>query len=170
MAGEQTIVPFAFDPESDPEAEAQAVQQQTADQQRLQQNVSEWCQCGICEIMPTERENRCCMEIPQVTALLGEVAAEPACMLDHPGFEPVCLNVYSLQTAGRVYRHHFGSLRLRRTHRRFRYLAYRQFVAWCWGFLGRRIRVVIPACVVLRIRAEYPDDEGHCTGFRLPRV
>jgi len=54
--------------------------------------------------------------------------------------------------------------------RRFRYLAYRQFVAWCWGFLGRRIRVVIPACVVLRIRAEYPDDEGHYTGFRLPHV
>ena len=41
MAGEATITPFAFDPESDPEAEVQVVQQ-TADPQRLQQDVSEW--------------------------------------------------------------------------------------------------------------------------------
>lgn len=54
--------------------------------------------------------------------------------------------------------------------RRLRYLAYRQFVRWCWGLLGRKIRVVIPACVVLRIRATYPDDEGFYTGFRLPNV
>lgn len=40
MAGEGTIIPFAFDPESDPEAEIQVVQ--TADQHRLQQDVSEW--------------------------------------------------------------------------------------------------------------------------------
>lgn len=48
----------------------------------------------------------------------------------------------------------------------YRYLAYRSFVSWCWGFLGRRVRVVLPACVVLRIRAEFPDAQGQYVGFR----
>ncbi len=53
---------------------------------------------------------------------------------------------------------------------RYRYLSYRSFVSWCWGLLGRRIRVIIPACVVLRIRSEFPDEEGHYVGFKLPPV
>uniref|UniRef100_A0AAV2M3Z6 P2X purinoreceptor 7 intracellular domain-containing protein n=1 Tax=Knipowitschia caucasica TaxID=637954 RepID=A0AAV2M3Z6_KNICA len=44
--------------------------------------------------------------------------------------------------------------------RRLRFVAYRSIVSWCWGLLGARIRVVIPACAVLRIRQEFPDPEG----------
>lgn len=50
--------------------------------------------------------------------------------------------------------------------RRCRHLAYRCFVSWCWGWLGRKVRVVIPACVVRRIRQEFPDTEGQYVGFR----
>ncbi|KAL2093123.1 hypothetical protein ACEWY4_010435 [Coilia grayii] len=104
--------------------------------------------------MPSEAENICCLEIPQVvTRRLREVEGQLTCMVDHPGLEPVCLNVYSLQNAGQIYRADYGPLRLRGIHRRYRYLSYRSFVSWCWGFLGRKIRVVIPACVVLRIRS-----------------
>ena len=53
-------------------------------------------------------------------------------------------------------------------YRRARYLAYRQFVSWCWGYLGRRNRVVIPSCGVLRIQREYPDEEGKYVSFRPP--
>ncbi len=53
---------------------------------------------------------------------------------------------------------------------RYRYLSYRSFVIWCWGLLGCRIRVIIPACVVLRIRSEFPDEEGHYIGFKLPNI
>lgn len=49
---------------------------------------------------------------------------------------------------------------------RYRYCAYRCFVSWCWGYLGRKVRVVLPCCVVLRIRQEFPDDEGKYVGFR----
>ena len=45
-------------------------------------------------------------------------------------------------------------------------IAYRSFVSWCWGFLGRRVRAVLPACVVLRIHSEFPDAEGQYVGFR----
>lgn len=138
--------------------------------------------------MPTEVENICCREINQVsllckgiivqqllhtkslfwpvTARMAEVPSEPTCMIDHPGFEPVCLNVYSLQNAINVYKAQFGPLHLRGIVHRYRYLAYRCFVSWCWGMLGRRVRVVLPACVVLRIRQEFPDAEGQYVGFR----
>ena len=54
------------------------------------------------------------------------------------------------------------------TFSRYRYLAYRNFVSWCWGFLGRKIRVVIPSCVVQRVRRQFPDSQGQYVGFRLP--
>uniref|UniRef100_A0A3Q3FWV4 P2X purinoreceptor 7 intracellular domain-containing protein n=1 Tax=Labrus bergylta TaxID=56723 RepID=A0A3Q3FWV4_9LABR len=41
---------------------------------------------------------------------------------------------------------------------RARYLA--SFISWCWGYLGKHNRVVIPSCVVVRIHQEYPDEEG----------
>lgn len=53
-------------------------------------------------------------------------------------------------------------------YRRFRYLAYRSFVSWCWGYLGRSVRVVIPSCVVNRIRLQFPDPAGQYVGFRPP--
>ncbi|XP_068180794.1 P2X purinoceptor 7-like [Antennarius striatus] len=116
--------------------------------------------------MPTEAENICCLEIPQVRSRLQEVD-EVLCMTQHPGFHPVCLNVYTLQMAGHVLRAEYGPPRLKRKHRWCRHLAYRTFAGWCWGYLGRRIRVIIPACVVLCIRRKFPEDEVHYAGFRL---
>ena len=44
-----------------------------------------------------------------------------------------------------------------------RYTAYRQFVRWCWHFLGKEVRVVIPSCAVVKIRTAFPDE--NYTGF-----
>ncbi|XP_078025266.1 P2X purinoceptor 7-like [Epinephelus lanceolatus] len=163
-AGQQTAVqPYMFEPESDPEQQDAPEESQ---QPRMNMDISQWCSCGNCEQMPTEPENICCMEIPQVTRRLQQLPEPPSCMVDHPGLEPVCLNVFSLQNALNIYRADYGPLRLRGIVHQYRYLAYRSFVSWCWGFLGRRVRVVLPACVVLRIRAEFPDAEGQYVGFR----
>ena len=35
-------------------------------------------------------------------------------------------------------------------------IAYKSLVNWCLGFLGRRLRVVLPICAVL-IRVDFPD-------------
>ncbi|XP_059384748.1 P2X purinoceptor 7-like isoform X3 [Carassius carassius] len=62
----------------------------------------------------------------------------------------------------------YGPVRRRNEEERFRYLAYRSFVSWCWGYLGRSVRVVIPSCVVNRIRLQFPDPAGQYVGFRPP--
>lgn len=49
---------------------------------------------------------------------------------------------------------------------RYRYLTYRSFVSWCWGFLGLRVCVGLPSCVLLLIRKEFPDAQGIYVGLR----
>lgn len=50
----------------------------------------------------------------------------------------------------------------------FCHLSYRSFVSWCWGYLGWHVRVVIPSCVVVQIRQEFPDSAGQYVGLRPP--
>nr|XP_021331263.1 P2X purinoceptor 7-like [Danio rerio] len=118
--------------------------------------------------MPTEVENICCKETQKVVQRMMQVPDPPTCMVQHPGFEPNCLNMYTLQNINNIYRADYGPLRHRNVEERFRYLSYRSFVSWCWGWLGREVRVVIPSCVVRRIRQEFPNAAGQYVGFRPP--
>ncbi|KAI2645893.1 P2X purinoceptor 7 [Labeo rohita] len=87
-------------------------------------------------------------------------------MVHHPGFEPNCLNPYTLQNIYNIYRSDYGPIRHRAKEKQFHFLSYRSFVSWCWGYLGRHVRVVIPSYVVARIRQEYPDSAGQYVGFQ----
>ena len=33
-------------------------------------------------------------------------------------------------------------------YRQYRFTSYRQLTRWCWGWLGRSVRVVLPSCAV----------------------
>lgn len=44
--------------------------------------------------------------------------------------------------------------------RSLRWAAYRQFTWWIHGYLGRRVRRVIPACAVSKIRKTFPAPDG----------
>lgn len=57
-----------------------------------------------------------------------------------------------------------GSLKSRR------HAGYRQYVLWRFGRIGAGNRVVIPSCVVWRIRDTFPSSLGQYTGFRLSPV
>ena len=48
----------------------------------------------------------------------------------------------------------------------FRKAAYRMFVVWKYGKLGRGNRRVLPACAVRLIRQAYPSADGRYMGFR----
>ena len=112
--------------------------------------------------MDRSEESVCCREINVCTNKNAEVAAVenidiPFCVTDNPGFQPVCLNYWVLQTAWNQYRQQYGGNAFDGPeHKKMRHIAYRQFVRWCWGIIGKDIRVPLPSCVVCCIRAHFP--------------
>ena len=52
----------------------------------------------------------------------------------------------------------------------YRYAAYRQYIWWVYGRLGKKRRKIIPACVVLAIRMQFPEADGNHTGFKDPSI
>ncbi|XP_013881450.1 P2X purinoceptor 7 [Austrofundulus limnaeus] len=127
--------------------------------------VSEWCTCGHCSSL-SPVENVCCRETPKVMNRCEQVGVY-TCITDHPGFQLVALNPYVLQAVYGTYVQLFGEMPETMLNSRYRHLAYRNVVRWCWGYLGQHIRVVIPSCIVTRIRQEFPED-GLYRGFLPP--
>ena len=64
------------------------------------------CECDNCLPMPTADECRCCHEHDLIMPMLEEEGVD--CMINHPGFNAVCLNKYVLQTAYFAYRQVFA--------------------------------------------------------------
>ena len=52
----------------------------------------------------------------------------------------------------------------------FCHAAYRQYVLWQHGRLGKGNRAVVPSCCVLKVRARYPSPNGLYVGFRPARL
>lgn len=48
----------------------------------------------------------------------------------------------------------------------YRFAAYRQFVLWQNGYLGRGNHRVVPLCATWAIRDKYPRRDGIYTGFK----
>ncbi|XP_061902331.1 P2X purinoceptor 7-like [Entelurus aequoreus] len=157
------IEPYRFEPEADEDCQeyAAAIDAGGAhDIDRLQN--TEWCTCHNCVNMETVAECVCCRELDAVARTMEEERVE-TCIIDHPGFPSVCLDEWVLQTAYYAYEQQYGVLQQQQNERR-RHTAYRQFVRFCWGYLGKEIRVVLPACVVHKIRTTFPSMDY--TGFQ----
>ena len=57
------------------------------------------CSCGHCQPMPSSREYVCCREIQVVEQKLQDSDVKLQCITEHNSFDPVCRNVWVLQTA-----------------------------------------------------------------------
>ncbi|XP_028408628.1 P2X purinoceptor 7-like [Dendronephthya gigantea] len=112
-----------------------------------------WCNCGHCVAMPTQEENRCCATVRR------------PCISRTNIFQQVVLNGNVLEIAMR-YREDVLVLNNVRNNQSFRHAAYRQYVLWQHGRLGRGNRRVVPSCCVVAIRARYPSPNGIYTGYR----
>ncbi|XP_077504796.1 uncharacterized protein LOC144114739 [Amblyomma americanum] len=116
--------------------------------------------CGQCQVLSNfaELECVCYREIDRV------VEAHPEdCTTEHPEFSFLCLNITVLRAA------YFELPAQQETmsddiHKIYRYTACRQFVRWLWRRLAKKHRLILPACVVAKIRASFPADTP--TGFR----
>ena len=95
------------------------------------------------------------------------------CITGLPGFEGMCLNIRALQAAYFQYRQEQGSSSsppslheymlvttatwiisfiLAYSCRKYRSIIYRRLTRWCWGWLGRKFRVILPAHAIKRNR------------------
>ncbi|XP_068697462.1 uncharacterized protein [Montipora foliosa] len=159
------IRPWRFEP---PGRNGNQVRESDEEQQPvrsgcLNQESHERCQCGNCQSMWREEENICCQEVDAAKnknlepVTVEELQAEPGCIVQHPGFEAVCLNVWVLQTAWLQYKQQYGSSAYEGPeHKKNRHIAYRQLVRWCWGALGKNIWAPLPSCAVnCKLRTAY---------------
>ena len=116
-----------------------------------------WCNCGLCSNMPTQEENKCCC------------ATKMPCITIQPLFSQLVLDGNVLEIAMR-YREDVLVYENHRNNENFRHAAYRQFVLWQHGRLGKGNRRVIPSCCVLAIRRRYPSPNGFYVGYRPSRL
>ena len=120
------------------------------------------CTCGNCQVLGRVEACIRCHEIEAVqnknieAVTSGECEEQPQCITQHPGFHPVCINRWVLQVAWYQYKQQYKAACDGREDKLFRHIAYRQLTRWCWGILGKEIRVVLPACAVMCIRNFYP--------------
>ncbi|XP_063416278.1 uncharacterized protein LOC134697922 [Mytilus trossulus] len=126
------INPYQFEPYASDSETSENEEGENHQENRLEDN--SWCSCGNCEVMPTARECICCNEVQRVLDVKNE--EDISCITQHPGFSPVCLDVHVLGVAYFQYRQEYGE-RPEQANERSRYTAYRQFVRWCWQFLGK---------------------------------
>ena len=121
----------------------------------INENDIPWCKCRKCRLMPKEKENKCCGRWP--------------CVSTYQIFAKVCLDRDVLDVAIKT-RNDFRAEDIEFTTDSYRHAAYRQFIMWKYGRLGREDRRVIPSCCVWKIRNAYPSPDGVYTGFKEKRT
>ncbi|XP_022809704.1 P2X purinoceptor 7-like, partial [Stylophora pistillata] len=109
----------------------------------------EWCKCNACRPMPNKIENVCCKRV--------------TCITRFQAFNNICLDRDILEVCIKA-RCDIRADEFNFSMESFRKAAYRQFVLWRFGKLGRGKRRVVPSCVVLSIRRIYPSADGQYMG------
>ena len=111
-----------------------------------------WCTCGKCCAMELPIENVCCKQWP--------------CITTTEFFESVVLDSSVLAVAI-VNRCDIFADNPDYSLESYRKAAYRQWVMWQHGYLGRSNRKVIPSYVVWAVCTRYPAPDGRYLGFKL---
>ncbi|XP_037830200.1 P2X purinoceptor 7-like [Kryptolebias marmoratus] len=167
------IQPYMDEPEVQPPPDDDEEEMEVHPTPEIDFNIVEnWCSCGHCQVQPTQRECVCCHSVNVVSIKLeyNEDDKPTGCITDLSGFNTLCLDELVLEIAFKLYRIQYGKKAYNGPyHKKMRHTGYRQFVSWCWSFLGEHIRVVLPSCVVSKIRAFFPppglEENFVFTGF-----
>lgn len=114
-------------------------------------NCPNWCICNVCMDMGNEEENKCCKN--------------RSCVTSYELFRNIVLDREVLTIAIRA-RCDIRAENADYEMNSFRKAAYRQFILWKYGKLGKSNRRVCPSCVVRLVRQTYPALDGQYMGFR----
>lgn len=104
----------------------------------------QWCSCGNCRQMEIQKMDVCCGKLPL------------NCHTLDPMFTEGCLSQFALEI-GQICYANFRAQAPRFNNENLRFIAYRNYIAWIHGKLGKGNRKPVPSCCVLKIRKSYPD-------------
>ena len=65
---------------------------------------------GHCIPLPQVEECICCIELPRIVLRIEQCPVAIPCIVDHPGFQTICLDVWSLQVAYLAYAGQYGQM------------------------------------------------------------
>lgn len=121
-------------------------------QQGQSSAIPAFCVCGQCQEMENEKERLCCRE-------------KHLCRSNSSVFRNICIDS---DNVGTVIRSLADTYVFTPTYdnRAMRHAAYRQYVMWQHGHLGKGHRKVIPSCCVWQIRKYFPSPDGKYTGYK----
>ena len=110
-----------------------------------------WCKCGLCREMENPVERICCIRRPWVT-LSGVFHVT---VLNRSVLTVCILDRSDLFADAPIY-----------TPASYRKAAYRQFILYEHGYLGRGNRKVVPSCVVWKVHVTCPAPGGIYLGYK----
>ena len=157
-----SIQPYSFEPEYTTDEIRQRGESESNLRHNIQQQAEgnttiDWCNCDTCAYNESINENICCRN-PKI--LSDEKFAGCICITETSSFASICLNKDVLEVALEGWNDMNGDNKTY-GNENYRYIAYRQFIWWCHGHLGRRNRIPLPNCVYKKIREVFPDPNNH---------
>lgn len=108
-----------------------------------------WCKCGRCRPMETQTEQICCRRTHGDCTLTINWTEISNIVLYRENL------IVALRNRNEILAYNEDI-----NNKSLRYSAYRQYVLWKWGHMGKRNRAVIPSCVVWKIRSKFPAAPG----------
>ena len=111
-----------------------------------------FCVCGHCMEMPRDKERACCKE-------------KRLCRSITRPFQNICVDSDNLATVIRSLADTYVFTPVY-NNKEMRHAAYRQYIMWQHGHLGKGHCKVIPSCCVCKIRKHYPSPDGNYTGYK----
>ncbi|XP_011405668.2 PREDICTED: uncharacterized protein LOC105313713 [Amphimedon queenslandica] len=119
------IIPYNFEPVVSDDDDDESVSSDSSHEEDYRISNTTWCSCTHCVVMQTQRECLCCRAVQKVLDKIHEADDHQVkCITEHPGFAPVCLNIWVLQAAYSQYRQQYGNFNAP-VHERHRYTTYR---------------------------------------------
>ena len=86
------------------------------------------------------------------------------CITKSDDFAKLCFEQVILKTTLAAI-HHLRGDKHKLCNRAYRFAAYKLYVWWVYGYLGKGQRKVIPSCVIWAIRDRFPEPDGLYVSF-----